>query len=65
MSRRKAVVSIQDCFACGFCMKVCPLNAITIPNGIHAVIDRERCVGCGICTKECPASIITLEVAEK
>ncbi len=65
MTRKKAVVSIQDCVACGCCMKACPRNAITIPNGIHAVIDRERCVGCGICTKECPASIITLEVAEK
>ncbi len=65
MTRKKAVVSIQDCVACGCCMKVCPRNAITIPNGIHAVIDRECCVGCGICTKECPASIITLEVAEK
>lgn len=65
MTRKKAVVSIQDCVACGCCMKVCPRNAIIIPNGIHAVIDRERCVGCGICTKECPASIITLEVAEK
>ncbi len=65
MTRKKAVVSIQDCVACGCCMKVCPRNAITIPDGIHAVIDRERCVGCGICTKECPASIITLEVAEK
>ena len=65
MTRKKAVVSIQDCVACGCGMKVCPRNAITIPNGIHAVIDRERCVGCGICTKECPASIITLEVAEK
>ena len=65
MTRKKTVVSIQDCVACGCCMKVCPRNAITIPNGIHAVIDRERCVGCGICTKECPASIITLEVAEK
>ena len=65
MVKKKAVVSIQDCVACGCCMKVCPRNAITIPNGIHAVIDRERCVGCGICTKECPASIITLEVAEK
>ena len=65
MTRKKAVVSIQDCVACGCCMKVCPRNAITFPNGIHAVIDRERCVGCGICTKECPASIITLEVAEK
>ena len=65
MSRRKAVVSIQECVACGCCIKVCPRNAITVPNGIHALIDEELCVGCGKCAKECPASIISLEVVEK
>ncbi len=65
MAKRKAVVSIQQCVACGCCMKVCPRNAIKIPKGIHAEINKELCVGCGICAKECPASIITLEVAEQ
>ncbi len=64
MAKRKAAVSIQECVACGCCIKVCPRNAITVPNGIHAVIDRELCVGCGKCVKECPASIISLEVTE-
>ena len=63
MAKRKAVVSIQECVACGCCIKVCPRNAITILKGIHASIDRELCVGCGKCAKECPASAITLEVA--
>ena len=65
MPKRKAVVSIQECVACGCCIKVCPRNAITVPNGIHALIDEELCVGCGKCAKECPASIISLEVVEK
>lgn len=65
MAKRKAIVSIRECVACGCCMKVCPRNAITVPQGIHAVVDKELCVGCGKCAKECPASIISLEVTEK
>lgn len=64
MAKRKAVVSIQECVACGCCIKVCPKNAISIPNGIHAQIEKSLCVGCGLCAKECPASIISLEVTE-
>lgn len=62
MAKRKAVVSIQDCVACGCCIKVCPRNAISIPDGIYANIRQDLCVGCGKCAKECPASVITLEV---
>lgn len=62
MAKRKAVVSIQDCVACGCCIKVCPRNAISIPDGIYANIRQDLCVGCGKCAKECPASVIELEV---
>ena len=56
MTKRKAVVSIRECVACGCCIKVCPRNAISVPQGICARINEELCV------KECPASIISLEV---
>ena len=65
MAKRKAIVSTQECVACGCCIKVCPRSAISIPKGIYAMIDEELCVGCGKCAKECPASIITLEVTEE
>lgn len=65
MPKRKAVVSIRECVACGCCVKVCPKSAITIPKGIFAEINPELCVGCGKCAKECPASVITLEVTEQ
>ncbi len=64
MAKRKAVVSIRECVACGCCIKVCPRNAISIPKGIHASIDKELCVGCGKCAKECPANIILLVEAD-
>lgn len=62
MAKRKAIVTIHDCVACGCCIKVCPRNAISISSGIHANINQDLCVGCGKCAKECPASVITLEV---
>ena len=65
MARRKAVINTQECVACGCCIKVCPRNALTIPNGIFAKIDKSLCVGCGKCAKECPAGISTLEVEEQ
>lgn len=63
-AKKRAIVNVRECVACGCCMKVCPRNAISIPKGIHAEIDKSLCVGCGKCAKECPASIITLEVTE-
>ncbi len=63
MAKRKAIVNIRECVACGCCIKICPRGAISIPKGIYAEIDKSLCIGCGKCAKECPASIITMEVA--
>lgn len=49
------------CVACGRCVKVCPMKAISIYKGIRAVVDWEKCIGCGKCAKECPASVIAIQ----
>lgn len=59
--KRKAFVSQHDCVACGCCVKVCPMDAITIFHGLYAQVHRDKCVGCGKCAKECPASVIELQ----
>ena len=58
--KRKAFVDSSACVACGCCVKVCPLSAITIWKGIYAKVNTEKCVGCGKCAKECPASVIDI-----
>ena len=60
--RKKAEIPQDACVACGCCVKVCPMGAISIYKGIYAQVDSEKCVGCTKCAKECPASIITMEV---
>lgn len=62
--KRKAFVQQSDCVACGCCVKVCPLGAIQIMNGIMAEVDMTKCVGCGKCAKECPASLIIIREVE-
>ena len=42
-------------------MKVCPLSAIQIWNGIWAKVDGTKCVGCGKCAKTCPVNAITMQ----
>ena len=61
--RRRARVDESACVACGCCLKVCPVGAITIYHGIRAEIS-GKCVGCGKCAKECPASVIELREVE-
>lgn len=48
----------KSCVACGSCLEVCPLGAISIWKGVIARVRGEKCVGCGKCARECPASAI-------
>ena len=62
-SKRYAAVG-KHCVACGCCVKVCPMSAISIWRGVTAQVDREKCVGCGKCARECPASVIEIQEVE-
>ncbi len=64
-SRKYAFVDQLHCVACGCCIKVCPKGAISVPRGIHAVVNTAACIGCGLCAKVCPASVITVRAVEK
>ena len=50
-------VDIEKCSACGTCVDVCPIEAISIVDG-HAVIDVDECIECGVCAAECPEEAI-------
>ena len=64
MLKKKAIVNINECVACGTCVKICPLNLITIEQGVFAKINTDKCVGCGKCAKVCPASVIKIDKVE-
>ena len=50
--------AISDkCVACGKCVEVCPVEAIS--KGVKQyVINAETCVSCGQCVDACPSEAI-------
>ena len=63
--KRKAKVVQQECVACGCCVKVCPLSAIHIHQGIYAFVNESKCVGCGKCARACPVGAIYPDAPKK
>lgn len=59
LSKKYAKVDKNLCVACGVCMKECPMGAVNIWRGCHAVIDETICIGCGKCAKSCPVGCIS------
>jgi ferredoxin len=49
----------EQCIACGFCVKHCPVNAIEIVNG-RARMDGSVCIRCYCCHELCPHDAIDL-----
>ncbi len=58
----------NNCIGCGKCVKVCPIEAISLKDrktGKKAVINKEICLGCGICVRSCPTKCLFLERREQ
>ena len=47
------------CLGYGSCARVCPVNAITISDGL-ARVDPDVCITCGKCVAACPRNLILL-----
>ena len=47
------------CLGYGTCGRICPVNAITIRNGL-AKVDKHKCIACGKCVTACPRKLIKL-----
>jgi len=59
MAQAMAVtIDKEKCTACGACVDVCPVDAITIED--KAVVDEDTCIDCGTCVDECPVEAISL-----
>ncbi|MCM8819158.1 MAG: RnfABCDGE type electron transport complex subunit B [Candidatus Omnitrophica bacterium] len=51
---------IYGCLGLGDCVKVCPVNAISITDKNIAEVNEDKCIGCGKCVEICPKKIIHL-----
>src|SRR3990172_7575126 len=53
-------VDADECFNCGTCVSLCPVEAISVDKDGSVVFDREKCVGstCSVCVDSCPTRAI-------
>jgi ferredoxin len=53
-------VQSEECFSCGTCVSLCPVEAISIEKDGSVVFNREKCVGstCSACVDACPTRAI-------
>ena len=51
----------KECFSCGACITICPVEALVFDKDFSLVFDKEKCLGstCNACVDACPAKAIT------
>lgn len=57
---RLVEVDTDQCFNCGICITLCPIEAVTMDKEGTVIFNREKCVGstCSACVDACPARAI-------
>ncbi|NLT23899.1 MAG: 4Fe-4S binding protein [Syntrophorhabdus sp.] len=53
------IIDSTKCTGCGSCAEACPLEAMTVNDGLAAA-DPETCVECGICMEACTNGAVSL-----
>jgi L-aspartate semialdehyde sulfurtransferase ferredoxin len=50
----------DECFNCGACVSICPVEAINVAEDKSVNFDQEKCLGstCSACVEACPARAI-------
>jgi len=51
-------VDRDTCTACGACIPVCPVSAVTGTAGSVPSIDLKKCIKCGACLEVCDVEAI-------
>lgn len=50
----------KECFSCGACITICPVEALEFDTEFSLVFNKEKCLGstCNACIDACPAKAI-------
>jgi len=57
-------IDTELCEACGQCIEICPMEALSI-NDNYSSVNLDRCIGCGVCVSTCPNNAIELKKKDK
>lgn len=54
---------LENCQACGLCVKACPVDALTQTAGQPPVLNSKLCIQCCCCHEICPARAIEIQLS--
>jgi len=57
----KVIFDSKLCSGCGMCEGICPVDCITLSNGVGK-IDDDKCIRCGLCYFFCPRTYLPIKV---
>ena len=52
------VVNEMECIGCGFCVFLCPEDALRVPSSIVVEVNRDTCTECLTCLNCCPCDAL-------
>ena len=67
---KRLYINGQSCKGCGYCVKECPKNALSLSGAINAKgyavvqVDHEVCIRCGVCYTVCPDYVFEIREGE-
>ena len=63
LARPLPVLDERRCTGCGWCVAVCPVDALAMSGSKPWLIRPARCVSCGVCADACPTDAILMIAA--
>jgi Fe-S-cluster-containing dehydrogenase component len=56
----KSAIMVRSSRACPDppCLKVCPVDALSLRAGGGVVLERSKCIGCKLCVDACPVKAV-------
>ena len=61
-------VERSDCFNCGVCMDICPVEALEMSRESGSVefpVQVAECIGCQLCAAECPTGVVSVRATRR
>lgn len=56
--KKSSAKTDKDCNGCGLCVKICPMNNLSLEN--NRIVQHDNCTLCYRCVNKCPQKAITI-----